>query len=146
MEIEHGTVRVLFDDFLKPPEQAGKLSPAEVARIPKTPRGIGLVCYQAADVIEKGGAKFTPPRDVTPQSLRDAGRRAEEIDTVIVDLEVVLGILKQGNLLFDAGAWEQIRKVNDQVKVQMKHDPEIASMFKPVLDFFAKGPRQPKEG
>ncbi len=145
MELKYGTVSVSFSDFLRPPPEAGKLSPNEVARIPRTPRGIGLVCFQAADIINKAGAKFAAPRDVTPQSLQDAGRRAEEIDTVILDLEVVLGILKHANLLFDAEAWEQIRKVNDQVKVQAKHDPEIASMFKPVLDFFARGPRRPKE-
>jgi hypothetical protein len=38
-------------------------------------------------------------------------------------------------------AWEQIRKSNDQVKAQGKHDPEILVMFKPLLDFFARGPR-----
>jgi len=31
--------------------------------------------------------------------------------------------------------------MNDQVKVQGKHDPEILVMFKPLLDFFARGPR-----
>jgi hypothetical protein len=45
------------------------------------------------------------------------------------------------NLLFDADAWEQIRKMNDQVKAQGKHDPELMVMFKPLLDFFARGPR-----
>jgi hypothetical protein len=60
---------------------------------------------------------------------------------VVLDLEVVLNKLKQANLLFDAEAWEQIRKSNDQVKAQGKHDPEILVMFKPLLDFFARGPK-----
>jgi hypothetical protein len=92
--------------------------------------------------VEKSGAKFSPPGGVTPASLRTLGKRAEGIDQVILDLEVVLNKLKQANLLFDAEAWEQIRKTNDQVKVQGKHDPEIFVMFKPLLDFFARGPRQ----
>jgi len=71
---------------------------------------------------------------VTPASLRTLGKRAEEIDQVILDLEVVMNKLKQANLLFDAEAWEQIRKLNDQVKAQGKHDPEVMVMFKPVLD------------
>lgn len=93
--------------------------------------------------LEKAGTKFTLPADVSPSSLRAMGARAENIEQVITDLEVVLNKLKQANLLFDAAAWEQIRKVNDQVKAQGKHRPELLVMFKPLLDFFARGPRQP---
>jgi hypothetical protein len=78
---------------------------------------------------------------VTAATLRALGKRAEGIDQVILDLDVVLNRLKQANLLFDAEAWEQIRKTNDQVKVLGKHDPEVLVMFKPLLDFFARGPR-----
>jgi hypothetical protein len=112
-----------------------------VLRIPKAPRGIGLICDTTADALEKAGAKFTAPAGVTPESLRAAGARAEGIDQVILDLEVVMNTLKQGNLLMDAAAWEQVRKMNDQVKSQGKHDAELLVIFKPLLDFFAKGPR-----
>ena len=77
-----------------------------------------MVCDAPADALEKSGTKFAAPAGVTPASLRALGKRAEEIDQVILDLDVVLGKLKQANLLFDAEAWEQIRKTNDQVKVQ----------------------------
>jgi hypothetical protein len=73
----------------------------------------------------------------------NAGGRAEGIDQVLTDLEVVMSKLRQANLLFDAAAWEQIRKMNDQVKAQGKHDPELLVMFKPLLEFFARGPREP---
>lgn len=137
-EIQHGTVRVSIPDEFTLPAQAGNLSPEEVRRIAKSPRGIGSVCEVAADILEKSGTRFAAPAGVTPASLRTSGKRAEGIDQVIFDLDVVLNKLKQGNLLLDAEAWEQIRKINDQVKVQGKHDPEVLVMFKPVLDFFAR--------
>jgi hypothetical protein len=140
-DIRHGTVTVTIGDAFAPPPEAGNLSPDEVRRIAKAPRGIGLICEATADAAEKAGAKFTPPAGVTPERLRALGDRAEGIDQVILDLEVVLNKLKQANLLFDAEAWEQIRKMNDQVRVQGKHDPELSVMFKPLLDFFARGPR-----
>ena len=140
-DIRHGTVTVTIADEFAPPPEAGNMGPDAVRRIAKAPRGIGLICDATADAVEKSGAKFTPPAGVTPVSLRALGKRAEGIDQVILDLDVVLNKLKQANLLFDAEAWEQIRKTNDQVKVQGKHDPEILVMFKPLLDFFARGPR-----
>lgn len=140
-ELNHGTVTVNFTDGLDPPAQAGKLTPVEVQRIPKAPRGLGLVCDATAAAMEKAGGKFTPPAGVSATSLREAGARAEGIDQVILDLEVVLNTLRQANLLFDAAAWEEIRKMNDQVKSQGKHDAELLVIFKPLLDFFARGPR-----
>lgn len=140
-DVQHGTVTVKIADEFAPPPEAGNLGPEEVRRIAKAPRGIGLICDAAADAVEKAGTRFSPPSGVTPASLRTAGKRAEGIDQVILDLEVVLNRLKQANLLFDAEAWEEIRKMNDQVKAQGKHDPEILVMFKPVLDFFVRGPR-----
>ena len=142
-EIKHGSVAVTIPDELAPPEEAGNLAPEDVRRIPKAPRGLGLVCEATADALEKAGTSFTPPSEVTPASLRHMGSRAEGIDQVILDLEVVFNRLKQANLLFDAAAWEQIRKMNDQVKAQGKHDPELLVKFKPLLDFFARGPRSP---
>jgi len=93
------------------------------------------------DALEKSGAKFTPPPGVSAASLRATGKRAEGIDQMILDVEVIMNKLKQANLLFDADAWEQIRKTNDQIKAQGKHDPELLVMFKPLLDYFARGPR-----
>ena len=140
-DIKHGTVTVSIADELAPAPEAGSLGPDEVRRIAKAPRGIGLICDATADAMEKAGAKFTAPGGVSAASLRALGTRAEGIDQVILDLDVVLNKLKQANLLFDAEAWEQVRKMNDQVKAQGKHDPELMVMFKPLLDFFARGPR-----
>lgn len=137
-EIQHGTVSVSIPDQFALPAQAGNLSPDDVRRIARAPRGIGLVCDAAADVLEKSGSKFTAPAGVTPASLRTLGQRAEGIDQVIRDLDVVMNKVKQANLLFDSEAWEQLRKTNDQIKAQGKHDPEVLVMFKPVLDFFSR--------
>lgn len=143
-KIEYGSIVVTVPDALDPPEKAGKMAPVEVSRIPKAPRGLGLVCDKAAAAIKKAGDKFTPPPGVTPDSIAAAGQKAEDVDLVIGDLEVVTQIMKQANLIFDAEAWEQLRKLNDQVKAQGKHNPELLTMFKDVIDYFARGPRRPK--
>jgi hypothetical protein len=140
-EVKHGTVSVNIPDSLKPPERAGTMSPDEVKRLPKAPRGIGLVGAHTADAITKAGDKLTLPKEVTAAALQAACERADGIDQVIVDLEVVLVMLKQANLLFDAEAWELLRKVNGQVKEQMKYAPELGPIFKVLLDFMSRGPR-----
>jgi len=141
-EVKHGTVSVTIPDSLTPPDRAGKLTPDEVKRLPKPPRGIGLVGAHTADAIDKAGDKLTLPKDIAAELLRAACERADNIDQVIVDLEVVLGILKQANLLFDAEAWELLRKVNGQVKEQGKFNPELLSIFRVLLDFLSRGPRK----
>lgn len=145
-KIKHGHISVTIPDELDPPEKAGKMTPEEVSRIPKAPRGLGLACEKAAAAIKKAGKKFTAPAGITPDGLVAAGDRAEGIDLVINDMEVVLQVAKQANLLFDADAYEQLRKVNDQVKAQGKHDPELLTIFKDIIDYFARGPRTPKGG
>ncbi len=142
--IHHGSITLTIPDDLLPPERAGKLSAEEVSRIPKAPRGIGLICERTADAIRKAGDKFTLPAGITAESIQAAGQRAESIDQVILDVEVILNTLKQANLLFDADAYSQIRQANDQVKAQAKHAPELAMIFKHLLDFFTRGPRVPK--
>ncbi len=152
-DIKHGSVTVTVPNDLTPPANAGKLSPDEVQRIPKAPRGIGLVGAQTADAIDKAGAKLTLPTGVTAAALSAACARADGIDQVIIDLEVVLATLKQANLLFDAEAWELLRRVNGQVKEQMKFAPELEPMFRLLLEFMSRGarsggqtPQEPTEG
>ncbi len=140
-EVKHGTVSLTIADNLTPPPNAGSLSADEVKRLPKAPRGIGLVGMHTADAITKAGDKLTLPKGVTADALLAACDRADGIDQVIVDLEVVLTILKQANLLFDAEAWELLRKVNGQLKEQMKYNPELAPIFRVLLDFMSRGPR-----
>jgi hypothetical protein len=140
-EIKHGGVTVTIPDALTPPSNAGTLSPEAVLRLPKAPRGIGLVGTHTADAIQKAGDKLTLPAGVTANALIAACGRADGIDQVIIDLEVVLAILKQANLLFDAEAWELLRRVNGQIKEQMKFSPELAPMFRVLLDFMSRGAR-----
>lgn len=135
--ITQGTITIQIPDLLQPPPQAGKLSPKDIRRTPRARRGVGQLCMQAADAVERAGSAFAPPPGVTPQSLRDAAARADGIDAYIVDLEVVLKTLKQANLLFHADAWKAVRQVNDQVKSQVRHNPGLAAAFQPVLDAFA---------
>jgi hypothetical protein len=137
-KIKHGTIVLSIPDELTPPDKAGKMKPEEVSRIPKAPHGLGLACARAADAITKAGDAFTLPTGITIEGLIAAGKRAEDIDQVIQDVEVILATLKQANLLFDAEAYTQLRKVNDQVKAQAKHAPALTRIFKQVVDFFAR--------
>ena len=121
-----------------PPDEAGSLSAAEVARIPRAPRAVGTLCELAADAIERAGKAFQPPAGVTPDSLRKAGERADGMDLVIHDIEVLLNRYKQGNLLVDAQAYSIVRQVNDQVKAQAKLNPELSHFFAQLLQAFAK--------
>lgn len=140
-EIKHGTVTLTVADHLAPPPSAGQLTKEEVARLPRAPRSVGLACAQAADALEKAGAKLTVPPALNKEALLAAASRADDIDQVIVDVEVILARLKQANLMFDAEAWSLLRQVNDQVKAQGKHNPELLNIFEPIVRFFAKGPR-----
>jgi hypothetical protein len=101
----------------------------------------------------RGSRSFVPPpghlqTTITAEKLQSACEKAEDIDQVINDLEVVLTTLKQANLLFDAEAWELLRRVNDQVKAQMKYAPELEGIFRTLLDFMARkrsAPQTPTE-
>lgn len=135
--LKFGAVSVSVSDQLVPPDEAGSLSPAELARIPKAPRSVGALCESAADGIERAGKAFQPPPGVTADALRKAGQRADGIDVIIQDLEVVLNRFKQANLLLDAEAYKLVRQVNDQVKAQSKHSPELAKIFAPLLQAFS---------
>ena len=143
--LTHGTVAVVIPEHLAVPKEAGHLSPAEVKRIARAPHGIGLIADQVADVAAKMGDGFDLPRGVTPETLRAKGKRAEDIDNVILDVEVILEQLKQANLLFDADAWAELRKVNDQVKAQGKHNKQVLAAFAPLVEFMSKGPKAPKD-
>lgn len=136
-QITQGTISITLPDLLAPPPQAGKLSPKEMIRVPKARRGVGQLCMQAADAIERAGSAFAAPPGISAQSLRDAAARADGIDAYIVDLEVILKTLKQANLLFHADAWKQVRQVNDQIKSQLKHNPALAVIFQQVLQAFS---------
>lgn len=132
--IKLGSVSLTIPSHLAPPAEAGSLSPEQVARIPRAPRAVGVLCELAAQGIERAGKDFQPPPGVTPDALREAAEKADGIDSVIDDLEAVLNRFKQANLLFDAAADKLARQVNDQVKVQGKHNPELLKIFATLVE------------
>lgn len=137
-DIKHGTVTVTVPDSLALPEKAGKLTPDEILRLPKARRGLGLVGQHVAAAMSKLGAAFIAPAGVTAESVLAKCERAEQIDQVITDNDVVQTRLKQGNLMMDADAWEDLLKINDQVKAQAKHDPEIAKAFEFLREYMKR--------
>jgi hypothetical protein len=141
-EVKHGSVTVTLPDPLSPPPEAGKMTPEQVQRLPKARRGLGLLGQHVADAINKLGPSFILPAGVTVEILVAACERAEGADQVITDLDVVTTRMKQANLLWDAAAWELFLKINDQVKAQSKHDPEIAKAFAVLIEFMSASARK----
>lgn len=144
--VSHGEVSVVIPDDIEVPAEAGKLSADQVQAIPKPPRGIGSATSDTAEAARKAGGKFVLPADVTADALEKAGDDAERIDNIIASVEVVLSTLKQANFILDGKAWEMLRKVNDQVNAQGKSNPEVLTMFGPLVQYMKRfgrtGPRK----
>jgi len=141
-KLKQGNTTIEIDDHIAPPAKAGTMSAEELRRIPKARTGIGAACDGAADAMEQLGDDFTAPRGVSPESLREAGRKAEAIDSVISDLEQMLSKLRQANLLFDADALAKLSKVNDQSKAQGKGNERVRLAFAGVTAYFANAPKK----
>lgn len=137
-EIKYGFVTIILPDELDLVEQAGRLRGIDVSRVVKAPPGLGQACIHTADTIESVGGQFTTPTDVTPADLRQAGQKAEKVDQILQDLEAATNYVRQSGLLYKATAYEKLRKVNDFVKAQGKHNPECYKRFGLLRNFFKK--------
>jgi hypothetical protein len=138
IEVKHGNAVLQLPTLFPLPEKAGKLDPLEVSRIPKVPIGIGRICDHVADALEKTQGKFTAPDGITPQSLREAGLRADKVEQVLQDLEVITSSLRQAALIYKADAYEQVCKVNDLARAYGKRNREYWSIFGLMHNFFKK--------
>lgn len=132
-EVKHGTVQVTAPDRLVPPEKAGKMSAREVRRRLKEPHGLGLAASSAAYAMERAGANLAAPQELTPNRLREAGDRSEEMAQVLKDLEVVVKQFRQASLLCDAEAYQKLRQLNDLVKAQARYRPQLRVIFQSLL-------------
>jgi hypothetical protein len=137
-ELKFGSVTITIPEGLALPEEAGKLSPDEVRRLAKARKGLGLACEQTARAIEATEGSFLVVGDITPQGLREAGHKADALDSVLADLENAVTLLKQANLIFENEGHKQLGKVNDQYKAQGKHDKTLAAHFEGLEEYFAR--------
>jgi hypothetical protein len=135
-ELKHGTITVMIPDHIPLPENAGSLTSVELARLEKPRRGLGLACQKTAEAIRKHPGKLAAC-GVDPDLLDAKGAAAEDIDSVINDLEVVLAKLKQGNALLDVDANKELRKVLAFIRAQEKFDPSIPSLVPVLIDYFS---------
>jgi hypothetical protein len=134
--ITQGSVTVQIPDHIPLPERAGKLSVEELRRFETARRGIGLVAEQMAEAMKKHPERLTPP-GVDPAALAASGKAAEDIDTVIDDLDALLMVLKQANRILDADANQQLRRVLAFVRAQEKFDPTLPSLVPTLVGYFA---------
>ena len=137
-ELKHGTVTVHFPQELPLIDEAGKLDPKDISRIPRPPVGLAQACYHAADSMEKMLGQFSPPKGVTPDSLRTAAQQVEKIEQVLQDLDVIVGKLRQASLMYKSGGYDQMCKLNDVVKINGKHDRNFYKAFGKLREFFKK--------
>ncbi len=135
-EINVGTVKIVLPPGIEIDARAGKLSDEEKREVPRVRKGIGLACDQTAVEIEKVGTSFSIP-GVTASGIAAKGVLAEGLDEVIEDMEIALETLKQANLLADADAYTDLRKVNNQVKAQADFQPELKDRFATVITYFS---------
>ena len=119
-------------------EKAGKLTVQEVSRLTRVPKGIGRLCELTADSVEKAWGKIALPAHITPDSLRAAGKKAELLDTVIYDTEVLLAKARQSWMQDKAEAFEMVCQVNDIVRGYGKRNRDVWSLFGLALDFLDK--------
>lgn len=131
-----GSVTLTCTETLQIPDKAGKMSVEEVSRIEKARRGVGITCERTAEALRKNEGRITVP-GVTPEALEQAGKAADDIDGVIADLEHLLLILKQSNVLLDAHAHRELRKVLAAVRAQEKFDPRLPDLFPQLIAYFA---------
>ena len=136
-KLKQGKTTIEIADHIYPPAKAGTMSADDLKRIPKARTGVGAVCDGAADAIEQLEGEFTAPKSVTSKSLREAGRKAEDVDAVVNDVEQMLAKLKQANLIFDAEALELLGSLNDQVKAQGKRNERVRLAFSGLTAYFA---------
>lgn len=143
-QLIHGTVTIGYPAGIELPPKAGKLSPEEVTRLPKARRGVGLACEKTAEALPKASGVKT---DVTAEALVAAGAMAEEIDTVIADVENALLVLKQANNLLDGAAHELLRKVLAAVRAAEKFDSHVVDVFPHLIAYFSnkRGVEAPAE-
>jgi hypothetical protein len=137
-ELKHGSIVVQLPDGYELRENAGKLTKQEVARLARVPRGIGRLCELTAESVEKLWGKLTLPEHITPASLREAGTKAEKLDTLIYDLEFVLARARQSWMEDKAEAFEMVCQVNDIVRGYGKRNREVWSLFGVARDFLSR--------
>jgi hypothetical protein len=137
-ELKHGTVIVQFPQELPLIDEAGKLDPRDISRIPKPPAGLAQACYHAADSMEKMMGQFSPPNGVTPDSLRNAAQQVEKVEQVLQDLDVIIGKLRQASLMYKSAGYDQMCRLNDVVKLNGKYDRNFYKAFGKLREFFKK--------
>jgi hypothetical protein len=144
-KVQHGCVTVDIPKEMPLPERAGKMSKKEVKRWLKSPQGMESVCRQTADTLERVGAPFLLPQELSAEQIREAGLRSDEIAKVMQDLMVVFVQLSQAKLLFDHNTYDKLRYLKDLVKCYAKHDPELLLLYAPLFELFSRSAKTRKE-
>jgi hypothetical protein len=134
-QLKQGSVVIELPSHIEILPEAGKLTPEQQRSMEKPRRGLGLACEQTAAAMQKDPERLAVP-NLKPEQLIEYGKQAEDIDGVIIDLEVLLGVLRQNNLLLDSRAHKALRQV--LAWAMEKFDPKLSSLVPHLIAYFAK--------
>jgi hypothetical protein len=136
-ELKQGSVVVSLPSHIEILPEAGELTPGQMASMEKPRKGLGLVCEQTALAMQKDPERLAVP-GLTPEKLINYGKQAEDIDAIIIDMEVLLGVLRQNNLLLDSRAHKALRQVLASVRALEKFDPKLATLVPHLINYFSR--------
>ncbi len=131
-----GCITIDLPETLTLPEKAGKLTVAEVRRLPKPRSSLPLVCDAVAESMRKNPDRLCP-HGVTADGLQAAGSFAELINGIVTDLSTTMSVISQSDVILSAEAHVGLRKVLAFVRGQEKFDPRIANLVPELIDYFS---------
>jgi hypothetical protein len=143
-EIKEGTVTVSLPEVFIVPPEAGRLSRAEVLRLPKSRRGASMVCAVVADCMRKNPSRLCPV-NVKAEDLEALGRDAEAAAGARTDVRTAALRVSQVEAIVNARAHEGLRRVLAFVRSQEKFDPRLAGLVPELIEYFSRRPSQPPE-
>jgi hypothetical protein len=143
-EIKEGTVTVVLPELFVVPPEAGRLSRAEVLRLPKARRGASMVCSIVADCMRKNPGRLCPV-NVKAEDLEALGRDADAAAGASTDVKTAALRVSQVEAIVNARAHEGLRRVLAFVRSQEKFDPRLAGLVPELIAYFSHRPSQTPE-
>jgi hypothetical protein len=140
-EIKEGTVTITLPEFFSIPPEAGRLSHAQVQRLPKARRGLSLACAVVADAMRKNPGRLCPA-NVKAEDLEVLGRDAEAAASARTDVRTAALRVSQVEAIANARAHEALRRVLAFVRSEEKFDPRLAGLVPELIEYFSCRPSQ----
>ncbi|MDD5310076.1 MAG: hypothetical protein PHU25_22390 [Deltaproteobacteria bacterium] len=143
-EIKEGTVTIALPDFVAIPPEAGRLSHAQVLRLPKARKGVSPVCTIVADAMRKNPERLRPA-NVTAEDLDALARETEAVSGMSTDVRAAALRVSQVEIIVNARAHDALRRVLAFVRSEEKFDPRLSGLVPELIEYFSRRASQPPE-